>query len=125
MSVRDQVRRTVGRYEIVREVGRGATAVVYLARQTDLDRNVALKELAAFRAGDPKLVERYVERSGRDVGPLAWFEGLALWKAAVFCEAIYGRFTRGELGAEDARAAAFETAVPLMAETAAARLESG
>jgi len=68
------------------------------------------------------LVERYIERSGRDVGPLAWFEALALWKAAVFCEAIYGRFTRGELGAEDSRAAAFETAVPLMAETAAERL---
>jgi aminoglycoside phosphotransferase (APT) family kinase protein len=72
-----------------------------------------------------ELVARYVERSGRDVGPLAWFEALALWKAAVFCEAIYGRFTRGELGEEDARAAAFETAVPLMAETAAARLAEG
>ena len=63
MSVRDQVRRTVGRYEIVREVGRGATAVVYLARQTDLDRDVALKELAAFRAGDPDLLERFLRES--------------------------------------------------------------
>ena len=70
-----------------------------------------------------ELVARYVERSGREVGPLGWFEALALWKAAVFCEAIYGRFTRGELGAEDARAAAFETSVPLMAETAAAALD--
>jgi len=69
-----------------------------------------------------ELVARYAERSGRSVGPLGWFEALALWKAAVFCEAIYGRFTRGELGSEDARAAAFETAVPLMAEAAAARL---
>lgn len=69
-----------------------------------------------------ELVARYVARSGRDVGPLGWFEALALWKAAVFCEAIYGRFTRGELAAEDAGAAAFETAVPLMAEAAAARL---
>ena len=69
-----------------------------------------------------ELVERYVERSRRDVGPLGWFEALALWKASVFCEAIYGRFRRGELGAEDERAAAFETAVPLMAETAAERL---
>ena len=68
------------------------------------------------------LVERYVDRSGRDVGPLGWFEALALWKASIFCEAIYGRFTRGELGAEDARAAGFETSVPLMAETAAAVL---
>ena len=47
-----------------------------------------------------------------------WFEALALWKAAVFCEAIYGRFIRGELGAEDTRAALFEHAVPLLAETA-------
>lgn len=39
--------REVGRYEIPRELGRGGTAVVYLARQTDLDRLVALKELAA------------------------------------------------------------------------------
>jgi len=69
-----------------------------------------------------ELVTRYSERSGREVGPLGWFEALALWKAAVFCEAIYGRYTRGELGAEDAGAAAFETAVPLMAETAAAQL---
>jgi len=69
-----------------------------------------------------ELVGRYVVRSGRDVGPLGWFEALALWKAAVFCEAIYGRYVRGELGAEDARAAAYEKAVPLMAETAAGRL---
>jgi len=65
------------------------------------------------------LVERYVSGSGRDVEPLAWFEGLALWKAAVFCEAIYGRFVRGELGAEDTRAARFEQGVPYLAEAAA------
>jgi aminoglycoside phosphotransferase (APT) family kinase protein len=69
-----------------------------------------------------ELVGRYVVRSGRNIGPLGWFEALALWKAAVFCEAIYGRYVRGELGAEDARAAAYEKAVPLMAETAAGRL---
>jgi len=70
----------------------------------------------------PQLVERYLERSGRDVEPLAWFEALALWKAAVFCEAIYGRFLRGELGIEDARAARFEQGVPQLAEAAAEAL---
>jgi aminoglycoside phosphotransferase (APT) family kinase protein len=65
-----------------------------------------------------ELVDRYVERSGRDVEPLAWFQALALWKAAVFCEAIYGRFIRGELAAEDTNAARFEQGVPLLAETA-------
>jgi aminoglycoside phosphotransferase (APT) family kinase protein len=69
-----------------------------------------------------QLVERYAARSGRDVEPLAWFEALALWKAAVFCEAIYGRYTRGELGQEDTRAAIFELAVPLLAETALAAI---
>lgn len=65
-----------------------------------------------------ELVERYAAGSGRDVEPLAWFEALALWKAAIFCEAIYGRYTRGELGREDTRAAMFEAGVPLLAETA-------
>ena len=65
-----------------------------------------------------ELVEHYQERSGRDVEPLAWFQALALWKAAVFCEAIYGRFVRGELAAEDANAARFEQGVPLLAHTA-------
>jgi aminoglycoside phosphotransferase (APT) family kinase protein len=65
------------------------------------------------------LVERYATRSGRDVEPLAWFEALALWKAAVFCEAIYGRYVRGELGAEDTRAARFEQGVPYLADAAA------
>jgi len=55
--------RKVGRYEILREVGRGGTAVVYLARQTDLDRSVALKELSAFRAADPAFVERFLRES--------------------------------------------------------------
>jgi aminoglycoside phosphotransferase (APT) family kinase protein len=66
-----------------------------------------------------ELAERYVARSGREVESLPWFEGLALWKAAVFCEAIYGRFLRGELGAEDERASRFEQGVPYLAEAAA------
>ncbi len=70
-----------------------------------------------------ELVERYVERSGRTIDGLAWFEGLALWKAAVFCEAIYGRYQRGELGAEDERAARFEQGVPYLAEAAMSALD--
>jgi aminoglycoside phosphotransferase (APT) family kinase protein len=68
------------------------------------------------------LVERYVAGSARDVEPLPWFEALALWKAAVFCEAIYGRFVRGELGAEDERAARFREGVPYLADAAAEAL---
>jgi aminoglycoside phosphotransferase (APT) family kinase protein len=70
-----------------------------------------------------ELADRYARRSGRDIEPLAWFEALALWKAAVFCEAIYGRYVRGELTADDDRAARFEEGVPLLAEAAASAIE--
>ena len=55
--------RLVGRYEILREVGRGGMASVHLARQTDLDRFVALKELHAFHASDPSIAQRFLRES--------------------------------------------------------------
>ena len=63
LPIREQILRQVGRYEIVREVGRGGTAVVYLAHQTDLDRDVALKELAGFHASHPAFIERFLRES--------------------------------------------------------------
>jgi len=69
-----------------------------------------------------ELVARYEERSGWKVDRLPWFEALALWKAAVFCEAIYGRFIRGELG-EAPLAARFEEGVPRLVAAAAAALD--
>jgi tRNA A-37 threonylcarbamoyl transferase component Bud32 len=55
--------RSIGRYEVLREIGRGGTAIVYLARQADLDRNVALKELSAPHAGDSRRVDRFLRES--------------------------------------------------------------
>jgi Protein kinase domain len=64
ISTHDEpVLRVVGRYELLREVGRGGTAVVYVARQSDLGRLVALKELAAFHAAKPEVVERFLRES--------------------------------------------------------------
>ena len=64
------VMKTVGRYEILREVGRGGMAQVFLARQTDLDRFVALKELGAFHASDPSFAQRFL-RESRVAGSLS------------------------------------------------------
>ena len=67
-----------------------------------------------------ELAARYAERSGRPVGHLAWYEALALWKSAVFCEAIYGRHLRGERGADDPFGRLLERGVPALLEAAAA-----
>ena len=48
--------KTVGRYEICGELGHGGMASVYLARQTDLDRLVALKQLVLSNRSDASLV---------------------------------------------------------------------
>jgi len=60
----------VSGYEIVRLIGRGGMASVYLARQLKLDRLVALKELDPSLAGDPAFAERFL-RESRMAGSLA------------------------------------------------------
>jgi aminoglycoside phosphotransferase (APT) family kinase protein len=68
-----------------------------------------------------QLVDRYAERSGRSVDGLAWYETLALWKAAVFCEGLYGRFLRGETA--DAWTGGLREGVPDLLSAAAATAE--
>ncbi len=49
----------LGGYEIVEELGRGGMAVVYRARQPELDRDVALKVLRPGLALEPRNVDRF------------------------------------------------------------------
>jgi serine/threonine protein kinase len=65
-----ELKQTVGRYEILRELGRGGMATVYLARQIDLDRAVALKELSALSTADPSFAKRFL-REARLAGSLS------------------------------------------------------
>ena len=43
-----------------------------------------------------ELAALYAQRTGRPVQRLAWYEALAHWKAAIFCENMYKRFLAGE-----------------------------
>ena len=47
------------RYQIIRSIGEGGMANVYLAHDTILDRNVAVKILRGDLAQDEKFVKKY------------------------------------------------------------------
>ena len=49
----------IGPYELIREIGRGGMGVVYLARDTRLDRNVAIKALPETLARDADRLARF------------------------------------------------------------------
>jgi len=55
----DLTGRSFGNYQILRRLGRGAMANVYLAEQTDLRRQVALKILNVALAADERFVKRF------------------------------------------------------------------
>ncbi len=59
----------IGPYPIEREIGRGGMGVVYLGRDTRLDRRVAIKVLPEAFAGDPERLARF-EREARLVASL-------------------------------------------------------
>ena len=57
--LQDLTGQTLKDYQVLRRLGRGAMAEVYLAEQHSLARQVALKVLNAQLAGDPNYVERF------------------------------------------------------------------
>jgi len=59
----------IGPYRVDREIGRGGMGVVYLARDTKLDRDVAIKTLPEKWATDPERLARF-EREARSLAQL-------------------------------------------------------
>ena len=61
----------VAGYEIIRELGRGGFAVVYLAKQPVLNRTVALKVLTHIDPNDADALHRF-EAECQAIGSLSW-----------------------------------------------------
>ena len=49
----------IGHYELVRKIGSGGIAEIFLARQPSLDRLVAVKVLSARLTSDPDILRRF------------------------------------------------------------------
>ncbi|WP_119067743.1 serine/threonine protein kinase [Aggregatilinea lenta] len=59
MASDDLIGARLGQYEIKSVLGRGGMAMVYLARQTSMDRDVAIKVMARELADDEQFVQRF------------------------------------------------------------------
>jgi Tol biopolymer transport system component len=106
--VRLQPGSTIGRYEVIERIGAGGMGEVYRARDTHLDRTVALKIIAASFAQDPTSQPRF-ERERRvaaslehphvcrllDAGHESGVEYLAM--EYLQGESLASRLTRGPL----------------------------
>ncbi len=94
---------------------------------TEPDDPPFLQATATMPVGDsrfPKradLVQRYAERSGRDVSDVRFYHTLGLWRLVVIAAQIYIRFVRGQT--KDQRFAGLGTAIPLLAQAARAVAE--
>jgi aminoglycoside phosphotransferase (APT) family kinase protein len=90
------------------------------AQQDDPDDNMFASLSAPSRQPGfmtrAELTARYEERTGRSISTLHWYQALAMWKAAVFMEGNYKRYTLG--ASDDAYLALFDEGVPALAEKA-------
>ena len=77
---------------------------------TVMDHSTVTRAEGWWRRND--LVEAYARKTGTDLDALPWYQTLAMWKSAVFCEAMYTRWLRGERAGDTAFAPRLERGVP-------------
>src|SRR5262245_6429717 len=58
-QTRPQSLETLGRYQLLQKLGQGGMGTVYLAKDTKLDRQVAVKILPPHCVNDPAAVSRF------------------------------------------------------------------
>lgn len=112
----------IGKYEILEELGRGGFATVYKARDTDLDRVVALKVLHPYWSEDPDFAARF-RREARAAANLRHSNIVTVYEAGESAGQLYiamehlpGRTLRALLEAEGALS--LERALPILDQLA-------
>ncbi len=75
-------------FKIINEIGRGSNGVVYLAEQTSLGRQVALKILPDAKAEDPKFVKDFLKEA-RAVAHLNHNNIIQVYDAGITANGIY------------------------------------
>lgn len=102
------------------------TSLGYWVEAHDSDE---LKQLALGPTALPgcltrrQLVDRYVERSGRDVPQLLFYYSFGLFKLAVILQQIYARYVRGQT--HDPRFARFDESVAALGRATVRVLQTG
>ncbi len=93
---------------------------VYWAQRGD--QMTALMQPPTTAAGFPsreELMQRYAERSGRDLAELDYYVALARWKLAIILEGVYSRYAAGGYGKTDQGFEQFAKSVEDLADAAA------
>ena len=78
----DLTGQTIGGYSILRRLGRGGMADVYLARQKSLERNVALKVLKPDLAKDDSYIQRF-KREAQSAAKLVQSNIVGVYEVAI------------------------------------------
>ncbi len=85
----------------------------------------AATQLAGFPTPD-EVVERYAERTGRDVSALSYYCAFQYWRLACISEGVYPRYAAGAMGEQrDVDLAVLSQGTPRLAALAAAELDRG
>jgi serine/threonine protein kinase len=110
MEVPTEGQQTIGRYEIVKSVGRGAMGIVYKARDPLLDRIVAVKTIVSPQGVGRRVRAAYLERFQREAKAAAKMQHPAI--VTIF-----------DVGVDEASGAPFMVLEYLPGESLADRLD--
>ena len=112
----------LGSYEIVDSIGAGGMGEVYRARDTSLQRHVAIKIVPELFATDPERLARFTREAQTlaalnhpNIAQIYGLEGTALVMELVEGEDLAERLSRGPIGIEDALPIAKQVAEGLAA----------